>query len=51
MIEKRFQYTNKDKQIVWSDWYTYSRDDSEFEELSQQKWQLKNKYLQEFRKV
>lgn len=48
MIQKRYQYMENSK-IVWSDWYNYTDDDSQLKELQSQKWQLKNKYLQEFR--
>ena len=48
MIQKRYQFQGKSG-IEWSDWYDYEEDDTELEELQDQKWQLKNKYRQEFR--
>ncbi len=48
MIQKRYQFQGKSS-IEWSDWYNYDEDDSLLEELQDQKWQLKNKYRQEFR--
>ena len=50
MIQKRFQYQGKSS-VKWTDWYNYTDDDSQLEKLQDQKWQLKNKYRQEFRKV
>ena len=48
MIQKRYEFKGKSG-IEWSDWYDYTDDDSQLEELSKNIWQLKNKYKQEFR--
>ena len=48
MIQKRYQFQGKSG-IEWSDWYDYEDDDTQLAILLEEKWQLKNKYKQEFR--
>ena len=51
MIQKRYQYYTSDG-IKWSPWRNYTADDNELERLERdEKWQLKPKLLNEYRKV
>lgn len=49
MIQKRYQHYTKDG-IVWTDWFDTAKNDSELNVLKKEdKYQLKNKLLNEFR--
>ena len=51
MIEKRYQYYTPNG-IEWSKWFPSREDDSEFDTLrNEEKWQIKNKLLNDFRIV
>ena len=49
MIQKRFQYWSV-QGILWTDWFDYCEDNGQLQTLqTEEKWQLKNKLLNEFR--
>ena len=49
MIQTRYQYFGP-KGIAWTDWRDLDPDDSHLEDLQKnQKWQVKDKLLNEFR--
>lgn len=51
MIQKRYQYYSKNG-IRWTSWRNFCDDDAELSRLqSEEKWQLKNKLLNEYKIV
>lgn len=51
MIQKRYQYWSG-QGITWSGWFNYYPDNGQLQTLrTEEKWQLKNKLLNEFRIV
>ena len=51
MIQTRYQYFSS-KGIAWTDWRDLEPDDTQLERLqNEQKWQVKDKLLNEFRIV
>ena len=49
MIQKRFQYWTA-QGVVWSNWFNYCKNNGQLKDLQvNEKWQLKNKLLNEFR--
>lgn len=52
MIQKRYQYYNKDNKIVWTDWFNIMRQDADINQLrKEQFWQLAPKLKNEFRTI
>ena len=41
-MEKRYQYYGPNREIKWTDWFPYRRPE-------QEKWQVKNKLLNEYK--
>ena len=51
MIQKRFQYWSRGE-ILWTDWFNYREDNGQLHSLqTEEKWQLKNKLLNEYRVI
>ena len=49
MIQKRYQYWSG-HEILWTDWFDYCPDNGQLHILqTEEKWQLKNKLLNQFR--
>jgi hypothetical protein len=49
MIQKRFQYYSRTG-IAWTEWFDYCKDNGQLASLQQEeKWQLKNKLLNQYR--
>lgn len=51
MIQKRYQYWSSTG-IQWTPWFDYREDDGQLRDLQvNEKWQVKNKLLNEFRVI
>lgn len=51
MIQKRYQYYSKTG-IAWTEWFNYRKDNGQLSTLQkEEKWQVKNKLLNEFRVI
>ena len=51
MIQKRFQYWSAQGK-TWTDWFDYREDNGQLKDLQvNEKWQVKNKLLNQYRIV
>jgi len=51
MIQKRYQYFSREGK-VWTKWFDFCKDDSQLERLKKEnKWQMKNQLLNDYRIV